>query len=506
MISLNRVLGYLSFGFLCGTAVAAYLYFSWMLVLVTACSGFLFLTAFARSANKPVVLWGGILLLGLALGLARLGWEDAQHAQGSAVSQLNGQAVEIEGEVAQDPTTSQGGAFVVVNVSRAAKESNNLSAFQGKVRVSTDRFTSLEVGDTVSVSGKLQTPPRFSDFDYAGYLAKDGILSIMTSASIKKTGENYWAWFYRMLFSAKRSLVQSINKFLPQPQAAFVNGVLVGERQDIPEEIQKAFNDTSTTHLVALSGFNITIIAQFIQRLAQGLALSSGAAFWMAVAGVGIFTVGTGASASVVRAAIMGILGLVALRSGRKYSGRFALLFAGTVMVGLQPNLLRFDVGFQLSFLATLGLIYFSDFFKEKLHKIPEIFYARSNLATTFAAQVFVLPLLIIYFHKISFISPLVNVLVLPLIPWMMAVGFVGGVVGVVVPILAPLAHIPTWAISSLALKIITTSASFPGAAWNLTERGAEVSGAIMLLAVAIIFIWKFWRDRRIAPNTMKDE
>jgi competence protein ComEC len=153
--------------------------------------------------------------------------------------------------------------------------------------------------------------------------------------------------------------------------------------------------------------------------------------FWLAVAAILFFTILTGGSASVVRAAIMGILVLLARHEGRMYNVRNALVFAGAVMIFINPKILRFDIGFQLSFLATAGLVWLAPVFEKALKNLPKIFGLREILTATLSAQLAVLPLLVVYFGQLSIISPLANLVILLFIPITMLVGFLAGGVGI---------------------------------------------------------------------------
>jgi competence protein ComEC len=488
-ISYNKILSWLSLSFIAGVGIASYWNMPALFVLfLAALAVFLFLLGWFKDKKRAFVV--AFLCMGALLGILRFSLMNQGASGQKMIQNWNGQKVVLSGIVKDEPQERADKTYLVFEAEKLISSIPNLDV-GGKVRVKINRFLEFQMGDKIKISGSLEKPKNFSGFDYESYLAKDGIYSVMNDAQIEKIGVSKMSFVQRELFVAKNKLIDSLQRSLPEPESSFVSGILLGAKQNMPQKLIEDFNNTSTTHLIALSGFNITIIANFIQNTARFFSFSAGWSFFSAILGITIFTIGTGASASVVRAAIMGVVSLIALRSGRVYNNKFALLFAGALMVAIWPSLLRFDLGFQLSFLATLGLVYFSDFFNQKLKCLTNFFALRENLATTLAAQIFVLPLLIINFQKISFVSPIVNVLVLPLIPYTMLTGFLGGAVGIVSPALGFIINLPTWLMASFTLNVISFFASWPIAVWNMSFGTSQILGSAVLFIVILIFIWR---------------
>ena len=234
--------------------------------------------------------------------------------------------------------------------------------------------------------------------------------------------------------------------------------------------------------------------------------------FWLSGASIVMFTMLTGASASVVRASVMGLLVLIAQKSGRIYHMRNALAFAGAMMIFHNPAILRFDASFQLSFLATLGLLYGApiiDGWFEKVKSRLKVFlrnikliaenrepfsepkksFLREIFVSTLAAQIFVLPLLIYNFGQISFISPMANLFVLPFIPLTMFLGFVVGAAGFVSASLSQLVGWAAWFVAHYELSAIGFFARFPFAAVEL--------GKWSIIPLILIYAWVFWKIKK---------
>src|SRR3989344_1654201 len=216
----------------------------------------------------------------------------------------------------------------------------------------------------------------------------------------------------------------------------------------------------------------------------------------------------TGAAASAVRAAVMGLLLLLALQVGRLYQIKNALILAGAIMVYLNPRVLVWDLGFQLSFTATLGLIYiepilerwFSWEEKDDMIQAKKNFFektarsAKIILATTLAAQIAVLPLLVVNFGQLSLIAPLANILVLPVIPLTMLAGFVAALAGLIFLSLGKILGWAAWLFLSYEIKIIELLAKIPLAATNF--KWSWLGGGIYY-AILIWLIWRFNRKQK---------
>src|SRR3989338_2643931 len=276
-------------------------------------------------------------------------------------------------------------------------------------------------GDAVTVTGTLDRPGTIEDFHYDRYLSRYGIYSAMYRASITKTGKGTHNPLFAFLFDQKAKFEAQINRVFPEPHASLLAGLLTGSRRGIPDHILNDFQTTGLTHLVAISGFNITIVLAIILGSLFILPLR-----WRLIPAVGAviaFTLFVGASASVVRAAIMGILGLFALQVHRQTDTRLLILWTAFFMLLWNPAYLWYDAGFQLSFLAVIGLLELSPLLERITRWLPETLGLREGMQMTLAAQLFAVPLTILLFAKFSLVAPIANVLVAPAVPLAMRFG-----------------------------------------------------------------------------------
>lgn len=324
------------------------------------------------------------------------------------------QEVDLTGIVVSEPDVREHVVHYVVA----------LDEYHARIRVTLRQFPCLSYGDKVTLSGVLTMPKNFTNelgltFNYAGFLEKDGIRYTMFTPAVTVRGTGYGTYFVERLLLLKEWFVAELSASLKQPHGALAAGILLGTKQSLGKELLEAFRRAGLIHIVVLSGFNVTIIAEAIRRLFHRLPPTS--SFVLTVCAIAAFAIMTGASATTVRASIMAVLAVVALRSARSYNVDRALVVAGVAMVLHNPLILLYDPGFQLSFVATLGLLHGAPLVERLLKWVPDVFSVRQIIATTIATQLAVLPLLISMTGEVSLVSLIANVLVLPIVPYAMA-------------------------------------------------------------------------------------
>ena len=388
-------------------------------------------------------------------------------------------------------------------------------------RVATRPYPEYRYGEALTLGGRIEEPENFSDdFDYRAYLAKDDIYFVMAFPNIERVAVGGGNPLYRFLFSLKREFSGKLSRYLAEPHAAFMAGLLLGERQSFSPEFSEQLKTTGTSHIVALSGYNITIVAEALMSTLMFLFLPFAWAFWVAIAGIVAFTLLTGAAASVVRAAVMGVLVLVAHRAGRVYRVRNAIAFAAAAMLLANPKLLRFDVGFQLSFFATLGLVYGTPLIERAYNRasmrlalfVRDLGLVRERrerprrgrkpflkgvFISTMAAQLAVLPLIVYHFGTLSLVAPIANLAILPVIPTTMFFGFLSGGLAFVSDALASAAAAAAWALLAYELGAIGFFARLPYAALAVPWLGL-----IALLGGYAFAGWRLWHDYRQPPSS----
>jgi len=339
-----------------------------------------------------------------------------------------------------------------------------------KILVQTSKYPAYQYGDKLKIVGLIENPVAMrsdaTGFNYGNYLLKHGIRGLIKNPEkIEKVDEG-GNIIVKNIYKAGDIFQASINRILPEPYAAFQSGLLLGTKTNIPDSLMSDFNRTGTTHIVAVSGYNVTIIIIFLAAIL--MRFSRKVSFWGSIAAIIIFIILTGAVASVLRAGILTALILIARFIGRRPYYPVLLLWVAFAMLLFNPYALKNDVSFQLSFLAFIGLIFLTP-------KISEIKYIRNMPMTfktvfseTMGAQIMVLPILLYNFGILSIVAPLANILILPIVPTAMLLGFLAGIGGLVwIGIGKILADI-SWLVLKYIIAVVQYLSSLPFAAVNI--------------------------------------
>ena len=289
--------------------------------------------------------------------------------------------------------------------------------------------TPMEYGDRLTLYARPETPFEDEDFSYREYLATKQIFTILSYPRIETrtpaSGFLPGLWLYRF----RAHLIEITAKIFPAPESGLITGIILGPRNNISDDLYNAFRNSGTSHIIAISGFNIAILAALISAIClRAFGHWKGAI--TALIAIALYAMLVGGGASVVRASIMGGLAIMAQQIGRKQAGLNTLALTAFVMLLFNPMLL-WDVGFQLSFFATLGLVWFASPFQEAFknyaaHYIPEEHLQRvadwtgEYFLFTIAAQITTLPVLLYHFHQVPFALLIANPLVLPAQPPLM--------------------------------------------------------------------------------------
>ncbi|MFV1858729.1 MAG: ComEC/Rec2 family competence protein [Anaerolineales bacterium] len=376
----------------------------------------------------------------------------------------------------------------------------------GNVLVRADRFGSFSYGDRVEALGILETPPEFQDFSYRDYLARQDIFSLMSNAWVTTLATREGNPVVQTLFSIRQRALETLYSIFPDPEASLLAGILLGIESGISSEVRDAFNDTSTTHIIAISGFNITILAAIVISLAgRTLGMRRGAI--AAAITIALYTILVGADAAVVRAAIMGGLALFARFLGRATLALASLAAASIVMTLASPYVL-WDVGFQLSFAATLGLVLYAEPIKERFVRFTSRWIQTEQakrlsgpvgefILFTFAAQITTLPLTAYHFQRLSLISFIANPIVLPAQPPLMILGGMAMLAGMIWLPLGQLIAWLAWPFPAFTIRVVDLLAKVPSAAIDL----GPVSFLALIAMYVLLFGATIWtilpRERR---------
>jgi competence protein ComEC len=402
------------------------------------------------------------------------------------LEQQVGQKVELVGIVSDDPDKRDKSTHIPVDV-----VDDNTHEY-ATVLISVDSYTLIHYGDEIRISGKLKKPENFTtsqdkEFDYISYLWKDDIRYTMSYAKTEILSSHYGSRIKEQLFIFKNAVLKKFSLIIPYPESGLMGGLVIGTKDFLSEQLRTEFISTGTIHIVALSGYNVSIVAEAIMKF-FGALFSQLVSISLGIFAIIIFVIMTGASSTAVRAGIMGILALVARMTGRPYVAFRGLILAVFFMVLYNPRTLVFDVSFQLSFLATLGLIFVSPVVSKWLKRIHSNFL-REMLSATISAQIAVLPFLVYKMGVLSLSSLPVNILILPFIPPAMLFGTIAGFISFVSHILAvPFGYI-SYGILHYIFTVVHIGASV---SWSALTIKSFPLWATLLCYTGIIFLtWK---------------
>ena len=321
----------------------------------------------------------------------------------------------------------------------------------GTILVRASNNQVFHYGERIRLRGKLKTPPENEDFSYRDYLAAQHIHSYMSTAVVTVLPGNGGNPLSVALYNIKDRSLANIYRMFPDPESSLMAGILLGVDTGLTRELQNAFKNTGTAHIIAISGFNISIIAGiFFAFFSRFFGERRGAI--IAIVVIALYTFIVGADAAVVRAAVMGSLALFAKQVGRR---QFALntLLAVAFMMTLWNPLFVWDVGFQLSFFATLGLILYADPFSKFANRVITKYFPTSTaersaelfsefVLLTLAAQLTTIPIMAYHFQRISLVSFIANPFILPAQP---AVMIIGGLAVLLSLVWLPLGQLAAW-------------------------------------------------------------
>jgi len=448
-------------------------------IILVSCAVFLYWLI----VRTPIVLLVAVIFVMVAVGIGRFGYSEyrVDVAKDRFEKNKPHEIVigTVVGEVVEKEITRQ---FIV-----ATEET--------RVRVIADRYPAVVYGDSVELQGSVELPESFETdtgriFNYPRYLAARGVTHQMFRPEISVVRSGGGSFITRSLFNLKEAFLERTRGVVPEPHVSLLGGLVVGAQEAMGEDLINAFRVTGLIHIVVLSGYNITIVAESIMRVLGFLSSRTRAV--VGVLAIVLFAILTGATATVVRASIMALLVILARVTGRTYYIIRALLITAFLMVLYNPYVLLFDPSFQLSFLATLGLIFLVPLLESMFGWMGRFPVLRSFVLATLATQLFVLPLLLFQVGMLSTVSIPVNILVLPFVPTIMLFGFLTGVLGFIGSAVALPFGFVSYGLLAYVLKIVEWFSALPFAAISTPQIPAwEVFVIYGVYAVLLLALYR---------------
>jgi len=500
---------WLSLAFLSGVLLAAALPLTtagWGLVSAAAATALVGLPAARRRAALPA--------LALTLGALRfLSVQPAVTPAHIAWYADTGLRYVVEGYVAAPPDMRDSGTSLRVRLLRLRPASRMVfQPVEGLLLARLPAGERWHYGDRIRLEGVLQPPPEGGAFSYRAYLERQGIYAYMPKAQAHRLAGAAGSPLLRTLFAFRTRSLQTVYRLWPDPEASLLAGILLGVESGIPAPVQAAFKETGTSHVIAISGFNITIVAGLLVTL-FGRLLGAPRGALLAVLGIGVYTLFVGADAAVVRAALMGALTLFARLVGRRQAALNSLAFTAALMGLLNPFTL-WDIGFQLSFAATLGLVLYAEPLQRAFERaagriLPETWVQRVSapvseyVLMTLAAQITTFPVMAYHFGALSWVAFFVNPLILPVQPPIMTLGGLAMLLGALWMPLGRLTAPLVWPFVLFTIRVVEFFAALPGGQWYLGNVPFSWVAAAYLGLFALTFGWLRLVQERLAAQGM---
>ena len=397
-----------------------------------------------------------------------------------------GQKITLSGEIVDEPSI---------------KESNQQLTTKTKIKndtteilLSTALDTDYKYGDEINFTGTLKKPENFITdqgkvFDYVNYLRKDGIFYVMSYSKIEIVSRGNGNFIQSALFSAKEKFLGKMNSAISGTESLFMGGLILGEKASFSQALRQSFVNTGTIHIVALSGYNVTIVAEWIMKLFAKISfIPKNFGIGVGILAIILFIIMTGGSSTAIRAGIMATLALVARATGRNYDVARALILAAVSMIFLNPFILVYDVSFQLSMLATVAVIFLAPRIEKYFLWVPDVFELRDIVSVTVAAYIFVFPFILYQMGNFSVVALPANALILPFIPFTMMLGFLTGFAGLIwYGFAVPLGFI-SYLFLQYELSVISFFSNLPFAAFSFPDFPL-----IFTILIYVYFIYRLF-------------
>lgn len=361
----------------------------------------------------------------------------------------NGQTINFIGQIDQEPEVRMDQVKLVIKAQQLISQ-DSINPISGLVLITTNLYPQYAYGEILKLECTLQAPVKFTDFAYDKYLARYHIYTVCYYPIIERQ-QPAEPSIIGQIIVCKQKLASLLDKNLPLPEASLAKAILLGYKKDLPEVWRQKFSQAGLSHITAISGLHIGIIGLIIMQVLLACGIKRKYVFYFSSIILWFYIILINAPASAVRAGMMGQLVLLAVHLGRLNKSLNALVLAAALMLLINPGII-YDLGWQLSFLAVLGIIYIYPLIKKVFLKFKfETKYFSDIIAISLAAQIITWPIIALNFSQVSLIAPIANILVL----WLLPVLLICLLLAILLTIILPGLVIIWWLPSYLGLHYI---------------------------------------------------
>jgi len=487
----SKIFLYFCLSFIIGIFLNSFFNIGQVVLLGFLILAIFFIAVFWKRFNLGII---GFCILFLILGIIRYELAETK-AVNSEIQKYNDKdTVIFSGIVSAEPDIREN--HIKLEIDNIFFNDNDLNKkAEGKILITTEKYSGYEYGDKLKITGKLQTPQVFDEFNYRDYLKKDGIYSVSYYPKIELADRGQGSFIYSQILSFKNNLREVVYKNLSPPQSSILAAMLLGDKRQISEEWNEKLSYAGVRHLTAISGMHITILTAILMSFLIGLGFWRQQAFYLTIILIFLFIIMIGLQPSAVRAGIMAGFFLLGQHLGRLNISSRAIIFAASLILFFNPFLLALDIGFQLSFLAMLGMIYFLPLFRRLLSFLPDFLELKDIFSMTISAQIFTLPILIYNFGYFSAVAPIANILIVPFLPFLIGTGFIFVLTGVFSNFLAWIFSLPVLFFLSYLIKIVDF---FSGLSFSVYFVEIPWFLFLFFYAVLAFIIYRFNKKQRL--------
>lgn len=404
------------------------------------------------------------------------------------VSETMNREVRIEGVISDEVIEKNQGQQVVIDEVLVADQQA-----LGKVMVWLPKYPAVSYGDEIAFRCNLEKPEPFDGFAYDKYLRSRGVLAVCWFPASLDVRANQEPGLLSNIFAIKRTVLDQTEEVFAEPHSTFLAGLLFGGKGSLASDLRQDFVDTGTAHILAASGYNVSIFSRFVFLFLVAYFFRRKPALAIVAGLIGIYVLMSGLDPAVTRAGVMGLIVLFGRGIGRAGSVRNILALTAAVMLFANPYLLLDDVGFQLSFLSTIGLVSLVPKIEPYFKFVPKTGGFREAIMCTVAATGMSLPILILQFGAVSTVSVLVNLLVLPLVPYAMGFGAIAIAIGFISSSLAAIVAAPAWACLAVMLYVIRFFGALP---FSLVALPYHEVLAVIAAAFVISIVYLLYKQK----------
>lgn len=514
---MNRPIVILAVCFIIGILLSHFYFRSlasqFLLAMIIICALLLLGLALVLFFYNKLISGYLLLFLFVILGLARHQYAEIQNNKymneitnliASKENSSDGINLSLVGSVKEITTKTENRvSFVLDKITFLIPPDEEKISFNGKILVhadiNSDRISSMPTflfGDRIYLEGTLILPPvarNPNEFNYRTYLLSNGIFGILYCKKlriVKTPNLTYIEKIQRAASGMREYLRLMHNNNLPPVNAAFINGIVLGIKSELPEEIRQSFIDCSLLHILVVSGSNIAMVSLILYIVLKAMRLGQRTVFLFSIPLTLQYSLVVGLDPPTFRATIMAIILFAGLALKQDVDLINNLSLSALILLLLNP-LALFTSSFQLSFLATISIILLFPIFRDWFSFRP--FILQMNTYTTLSALIGLFPLTAYYFNTISLIGILANILVLPLVFLMLPIGFITGILYYLSPNLATVFINSNYFFSELVLRIVSYLHRVPFAYFQVrTPPSWVIAGYYLLL---------FWFIKVFTPS-----